>query len=55
MVARKGLDWESLKWTVGCRKNHRWEVLELLDNALGTVTKHQLTSPVAERAFLSSV
>jgi len=55
MIAREGLVWEFLKWIVGYRKNHRWEVLELLDNALGTVTKHQLISPAAARAFLSSV
>ena len=55
MVPRKGLDWEFLKWIVGYRKNHLWEVLELLDNAPGTVTKHQLTSPAAAWAFLSSV
>jgi adenylate kinase family enzyme len=51
----EGLDWKFLKWIVVYRKNHRWEVLELLDNAPDTITKHHLTSPAAARALLSSV
>ena len=51
----EGFDWEFMKWIIGYRRNHRWEAVELLENAPETIAKYRLTSPAAVDAFLAGI
>jgi adenylate kinase family enzyme len=51
----ENFDWEFLKWIVGYRKTHRWEVIELLKTAPESVAIHHLTSRAAVANFLAGV
>jgi adenylate kinase family enzyme len=51
----ENFDWAFLKWIVGYRKTHRWEVVELLEGAPASVTRYHLTSRAAVAGFLASV
>lgn len=51
----EGFDWAFVKWIIGYRKNHRREVVELLESAPETIAKYRLTSPAAVDAFLAGI
>lgn len=51
----EGFDWAFVKWIIGYRRNHRREVVELLESAPETIAKYRLTSPAAVDAFLAGI